>query len=238
MMRVHKRIYEDLKERYGDKIEIGLSHNPLRFRHFHKMHPFWTPIEKIICHYFTELNHSALQRFFQTGDFSLQIPFLANYSFSFGAPPPLDFIGLQYYTDPLIKGSFCTSKWSVSRNPNELTDYEYRLYPQGLASALEELSTLGIPIDITEVGIDTGINPSKESDEPRIIYFDKLLQVVDRALKNKIRVRSLHFWTLYDNIEWHKALSVRFGFISKDLRPRGAYDWLKTIKKTTPLTKV
>lgn len=238
MMRVHKRIYEDLKSRYGSEIEIGLSHNPLRFRHFHKIHPFWTPVEKIICYYFTELNHSALLRFFQTGHFSLQIPFLANYSFSFDTPPPLDFIGLQYYTDPLIKGSFSTSKWSVSRNPNELTDYEYRLYPQGLASALEELSSLGVPIDITEVGIDTGINPSKESDEPRIIYFDKLLQVVDRALKNSIRVRSLHFWTLYDNIEWHKALSVRFGFISKDLRPRGAYEWLKTIKKNTPASKV
>ena len=37
----------------------------------------------------------------------------------------------------------------------------------------------------------------------------------------------MHFWTLYDNIEWHKALKLRFGFISRDLKMRGAYEWLK-----------
>jgi len=233
MMCVHTRIYEILKKIYGDPIQIGLSHNPIRFRYYHKIHPFWTPIEKILCHYFTEINHSALLRFLHTGHFSLKVPFLANYSFAFDKPPPLDFIGLQYYTDPLMKGSFCTAKWSVARNPHELTDYEYRAYPQGLASALDELSTLKVPIEITEVGIDTGINISQETDEARITYYDRLLQVVERALAHGIRVRSVHFWTLYDNIEWHKALKLRFGFISRDLKARGAYEWLKSLLTQT-----
>jgi beta-glucosidase len=227
MMRVHSCLYESLKTLYGNTIEIGLTHNPIRFRHYHKLHPFWTPLEKTLCHYFTEVNHSALLRFLQTGRFSLKVPFLADYSFALDKPPPLDFIGLQYYTDPLMKGSFCTAKWSVARNPHELTDYEYRAYPQGLASAIEELSVLKIPIDITEVGIDTGLNISQETDEARITYYDRLLQVVERALAHGIPIRSLHFWTLYDNIEWHKALRLRFGFISRDLQPRGAYIWLK-----------
>ena len=36
MMRVHTRIYESLKQTYGNTIEIGLSHNPIRFRYYHK----------------------------------------------------------------------------------------------------------------------------------------------------------------------------------------------------------
>jgi beta-glucosidase len=229
MMCAHARVYNALKSRHAD-FEIGLSHDPVRFRYFHKMHPLWSPLERILCHYLTELNHGAFMRYLQTGQFSLKIPFYTNYAFEHDKPP-LDFIGLQYYTDPLIKLSFFGGE-SVTRNPEEkLTSYQYRTYPQGLASALEEISTLGVPIDLTEIGIDTGIT-TDESDRERILYFDKVFQVVQKAVDLGIPVRSLYFWTLIDNLEWHKGWANRFGFYKFDpesgaISPRPVSKWLK-----------
>ncbi len=230
MMHAHTQVYERLKARHPD-FEIGLSHDPIRFRHFHKAHPLWSPIEKILCHYLTEANHNALMRFLQTGKFSLKVPFRANYTFEMSKKPPLDFIGLQYYTDPLIKISLAGGG-SVTRIPGEkLTSYDYRAYPQGLASMLEECRSLGVPIDLTEIGIDTGIS-SDASEKERIRYFDRIFQVIKRGLENGIPIRSLHFWTLIDNLEWHKAWAVRQGFYQLDtktgqLTPRPVSHWIR-----------
>lgn len=230
MMRAHVRVYDSLKARHPD-LEIGIAHDPIRFRNFHKIHPLWTPIEKILCHYLTELNHNAFFRFFQTGKFTLKVPFRANYSFDLSRRPPLDFIGLQYYTDPLIKLSFSGGD-SVARGPEQkMTSYQYRTYPQGLASILEEFQTLGVPIDITEIGIDTGIN-ADASDRERIDYFDRVFQVVKKAKELGVPVRSLHLWTLIDNLEWHKAFENRFGAYKFDpktgqITPRPLSKWLK-----------
>lgn len=232
MMQAHVRIYNALKSRYPD-LEIGISHDPIRFRHYHKYNPFFSPMEKSICHYLTELNHSALMRFFQTGKFSLYVPFFTNYTFEHPTPPPLDFIGLQYYTDPLIRIPY----GSVSRVEGEkLTSYQFRPYPQGLASALDELSSLNIPIDLTEIGIDTGINQETD-DRERIQYFDRIFQVVERAIQEGVNVRSLYFWTLIDNLEWHKQFDVRLGFYSFDpltgaIAPRPVATWLKHMLRT------
>ncbi len=230
MMRAHTQTYEALKARHPD-FEIGLSHDPIRFRHFHKMHPLWAPMEKIICHYLTEMNHSALMRFLETGKFSLNIPFSANHTFALPTKPPLDFIGLQYYTDPLLKLSFGKGE-SVTRELDEkLTSYQYRMYPQGLASILEEMRSLGVPIDLTEIGIDTGINKDLE-DKERICYFEKIFQVIQKAKDNGVPIRSLYFWTLIDNLEWYKSWDVRFGFYqfnqeTAEITPRPVALWLK-----------
>ena len=229
MMTAHARVYHALKERHPD-LEIGLAHNPIRFRHFHKAHPLFSPIERILCHYLTELNHSAFFRFLQTGTFSLKIPFKANCTFT-QEKPPLDFIGLQYYTDPLIKLSL-TKGESVTRVPDEkCSAYGYRPYPQGLASALEEFSALKIPIEITETGIDVGINKD-DGDSERIRHFDRLFQSVQRALNQGIPVRSFYFWTLRDNLEWYKAWDLRFGFFNFNPNTgqstaRPACEWLR-----------
>ncbi len=231
MMRAHVKVYETLKQRHPD-LEVGLSHDPIRFRHFHKWNPIWSPAERIFCHYLTELNHNAFMRFLKTGDFSLKIPFLANHEFSVGKKPPLDFIGLQYYSDPLLDFSRPKEEASVTRIPGEKTaSYQFRMYPQGLASALEEFRDLNVPIDLTEIGMDIGVN-KEENDSERIKYFDRILQVVERALEHNIPVRSLYFWTLIDNLEWYKAWAVRFGFYHFDpatgqITPRGSAEWLK-----------
>jgi beta-glucosidase len=227
MMQAHVQVYEALKSRYPD-LEIGISHDPIRFRHYHKHNPLFSPAERAICYYLTELNHSALMRFFQTGKFSLDTPFCTKYQFEHPKPPPLDFIGLQYYTDPLLRLPY----GSVSRIEGEkIASYQFRPYPQGLASALDEMRTLNVPIDLTEIGIDIGINQD-ETDRERLRYFDRIFQVVRRAKEEGVNVRSLYFWTLIDNLEWHKQFDVCLGFYRFDpttgeITPRPVALWLK-----------
>lgn len=227
LLRAHAEVYALVKTSCPD-MEIGVCHNPIRFRYFHKNHPLWSPVERLLCHYLTEITHTAVMRLFQTGEFSLRIPFRTNYTFSI-PNFPMDFIGLQYYTDPLLQCSFSGVR-SVAREIG-LTTYQYRAYPQGLSSALEECRSLKVPIDLTEIGIDTGINKNT-MDRERILYFDKIFQVVEKALTQGIEVRSLYFWTLIDNLEWHKAWKTRFGFYrfhpdTGRITPRLAALWLR-----------
>jgi beta-glucosidase len=237
MIRAHTQVYHALKKVHFD-FEIGLAQDPIRFRHYHKFNPLWTPAEKLVCHYLTELNHTAFFKLLQTGKFSLKVPFRTNYTFDLQQVPPLDFIGLQYYTDPLLKFSLSGGK-SVTRDKRDkLTSYGYRPYPQGLASALEEFSRLKnpngqpLPIEITELGIDIGINRDA-ADVERIRYFDRLFQVIKKALNQGINIRSAYFWAgTGDNFEWPKAFQVRFGLYSFDPEtgasaPRPAAHWLQ-----------
>lgn len=236
MMKAHCEVYRTLKEQHPD-FQIGISHDPIRFRHFHKVHPLWSPIEKILCHYLTEINHNAFMRFFQTGKFSLKVPFKANHTFELRERPPLDFIGLQYYTDPLLKLSF-TGGGSVTRNPKErLSAYGYRMYPQGLASAIEECRKFGVPIDLTEIGLDTGVN-SDQTENERILYFDRILQVVQEAQRHGANVRTLHLWTARRNLEWHKGWGINSGFYNFDpstgrSTPLPSGEWVKKIVRSS-----
>lgn len=232
MVHAHTQAYKAIKERHPD-LQIGITHDPIRFRHFHKMHPIWTPQEKLICRYLTRITHESFFECLKTGKFSLKMPLLANHAFTLDEKPPLDFIGLQYYCDPLLKLSLSGGA-SVTREPNEkISSYQYRMYPQGLASALHEMSELNIPIELTEIGIDTGVNVT-EDDQERIRYFERILQVVQKALFYNVPIQSLYFWTLIDNLEWYKGWDVRFGFYHFDpktetITPRAVAGWLKKV---------
>lgn len=236
MMKAHTRVYQAIKASHPD-LEVGFSHDPIRFRHFHKYHPIWSPIERLVCRVLTAVNHTMVMDALKTGSVTLKIPFLCNYHVQLTEPIPFDFIGLQYYTDPLVKLSLLGGE-STTRVPGEKTTaYLFRQYPQGLASAIDEMSALGKPIDLTEIGIDTGINKG-DDDHERISYFNKIFQVVQKALDEGKQVRSLQLWTLIDNFDWHQGWTlpnscpIRFGLYRFDYRtgeivPRGIVHWLK-----------
>lgn len=225
MMSAHTKAYEALKKMHSD-FEIGLTHDPIRFRNYHDWNPLWAPSEKVLCHYLTEICHGSFMRFLQTGKFSLQVPFLVNHNFEIPAfanakTRPLDCIGLQYYSDPLLQ-----FPWgSVTDQPGEkVSTYQYRAYPQGLDSAIQEMSTLKVPIHLTEIGIDTGINHDL-SDKERIAYFDKIFQVVQKAIDKGANIKSLFWWTKDRSWEWAEGMKVDFSWF--DPQPRPVAEWLK-----------
>lgn len=240
IMKTHGQVYHALKSRFPD-LEIGISHDPIRFRFYHKINPLFSSIERLVCKYFTDTNHTMVMTCLKTGEIRLKVPFLANYRAHLDEPPPFDFFGLQYYTDPLVYVSLRGGD-SVTRVPGErTTNYRYRMYPQGLASALQECAALGRPVDLTEIGIDNGVNHSTNEAE-RIAYFEKILQVIQKAIHENINIRSLHFWTLIDNFDWHQGWDcpeIRFGFYRFDpttgeISPTPLVDWLMQKSKVAP----
>jgi beta-glucosidase/6-phospho-beta-glucosidase/beta-galactosidase len=227
MMMAHTRAYKRLKKMLPD-VEIGFTHDPIRFRCYHKWHPLWSPLEKCLAYYLTEITHSAYMRLLLTGKFALKVPFLANEVFEISefaekAARPLDFIGVQYYTDPLLR----LPDGSVSRLRERLTGYGYRPYPQGLVSVLEEFSALEIPIDMTEIGIDSKIDQDAELDSERIAYFEKIFQAAQFGLDQGIDLRSIYWWTHARSWEWHEQMEMDFGWYDSAGKPRPCADWLK-----------
>ena len=91
---------------------------------------------------------------------------------------------------------------------------------------LEELSTLGIPIDLTEVGIDTNINKNGD-DAERIAYFEKVFQVAQVAINEGINLRSIYWWTRDVSWEWHEQLNVDFSWFDRRGEKRPVAEWLQ-----------
>ena len=235
ILKAHTKTYHALKAIHPD-LAIGLSHDPIRFRHYNKWLPVLSHVERMVCRYLTKANHEMVMSCLKNGHAHVKVPFCANYEIRLSEKPPLDFIGLQYYTDPLLnflKAIPDEKNASVTRNEDEgVSSYRFRLYAQGLASAILELSKLNIPIHLSEIGIDTGVDKDG-TDLTRMRYFGKIFQVVQKAIDLNMDIRSLYLWTLIDNFDWsHGWEPIRFGFYhynpkTDQINPRPIVNWLK-----------
>lgn len=95
--------------------------------------------------------------------------------------------------------------------PNQkMTNMDYRFYPEGLATALEECRSFNKPIFITETGVDG------RTEADRVEFFQKIFEVVSRAIESGIDVQKLFVWSLEDNYEWAEGWKNHFGLYSFD----------------------
>lgn len=192
----HCRVYEKVKKRHHS-LQIGISHNWLRFQPYSS----YNPIERLTCYYLSEITHNAVIRFFQTGKFSLQIPFIANVQHEeVTAPNDLDFIGVQYYTKPLLKIE-PFSAGSTHYPGGKMTKQGGRYYPEGLEEVLDEAATLKKPIWVTETGCDMD-----QAD-----YFQKVFSIMSKAIAKGVPLACALLWTLRSNLEWDRGSKVQFG---------------------------
>lgn len=224
LMMAHCRVYDRLKPLDPDS-QIGISHNIMRMQPYHA----WNPIEQLACHYTTRMMHQAVMNFFKTGEFSYRMPFMANYTYSEpDIAKKFDFFGVQYYSDPLIGMEFSSNVMASTCYPDEkMTHMEYRFYPQGLDTALEECRSLNKPIFITETGI-----AADAAD--RLEFYQKIFEVISRAIQKGIDVQQVFAWTLDDNFEWREGWSKRFGLysfdhITKEFEMREVGKWFRDL---------
>lgn len=97
-------------------------------------------------------------------------------------------------------------KLTPSCKPGEvMTDMPYPLYPQGLMTAFEGVSKLGVPIYITE----TGVADKGDSLRPQMI--ETYMSQIETAVQAGYDVRGVMYWTLVDNFEWAEGFYMRFG---------------------------
>ncbi|MBC8162197.1 MAG: family 1 glycosylhydrolase [Roseiflexaceae bacterium] len=144
-----------------------------------------------------------------------------------------DFIGLNYYSRSWVAFDIRRPREFFSRSYTpehaEQSDINSHgrsygeIYPEGLYRSIKRLSSLKLPIYITETGL-----PDHDDDQrPRFILNH--LASVHRAIQEGADVRGVFLWSLVDNFEWSEGWDLRFGLYALDqrtgerrLRPSGA----------------
>lgn len=159
---------------------------------------------------------------------------------------PLDWIGINYYFDILVKQSGEPTKASMREYPTVVdtkpspkhdvhTDMGWPITPEGLTDLLVRLDrdypNLP-PVYITENGaaFDDPVVNGRCNDVRRIDYLDLHLRAVLDAIDEGVDVRGYYQWSLMDNFEWALGFDKRFGLIHIDFdtlerTPRDSAAW-------------
>jgi beta-glucosidase len=147
---------------------------------------------------------------------------------------PLDWIGINYYFDILVRGTrphesshprmnaypTVTGTTESDTRPDH-TDMGWPITPQGFTNLLVRLQrdypNLP-PVHITENGCayDDPVVDGRIRDRRRIEYVDLHLRALADAIDQGVDVRSYYQWSLMDNFEWAFGYARRFGLVHVD----------------------
>ena len=202
LMRGHAMAYRSLKGR-SPGCKLGVAKNVTLFDPANR----WSPVDWLVARILEWLWNGSWRRGVTTGRMlGSRIP---------GAKGSLDFVGLNYYTH-FLTGLFlptATEELQFAKREHEVaTEFGYPMYAEGFRRAIEFVSGLGVPIEITENGV------ADAEDTLRPEHIRRHLWVVSEAIKEGHDIRSYHHWSLMDNFEWAEGYSMRFGLHAVDFQ--------------------
>jgi beta-glucosidase len=127
-----------------------------------------------------------------------------------------DFLGINYYTGEYVRFDLRKRKDVFSRRsfPGEaaLSDSgDIANLPDGLGEAIRWGRQFGVPIIITENGLDD----SEDTLRPQ--YLVEHLHEIWRAMNEDGIVEGYFHWSLVDNFEWERGWTQRFGLWGLDV---------------------
>ncbi len=204
LLEAHVEVYKALKAMTnGDNAQIGLVHQYLRFEPYTS----WNPLERVPAWMLNALMTDTIFTFLTTGTFEYSMPCLFDVSYKADVDKFLDFIGINYYTEVLLKGQISLTEPIIAtkRDHQIMTDMPYPLYAEGLYHAIAKLSELGVPMHLTELGI------ADAKDDRRDLFFKQTFYAISQAINDGYDVRSAFIWTLMDNFEWDMGWEPKFG---------------------------
>lgn len=230
----HCNIYKAAKEKWGDRIQVGLTHQWLKFVPFEG-----NPMERAFCYLISKVNHYCVYHFLKTGKFDFEIPAYANVHLQipeeeFEANNRfLDFIGVQFYSYPRIKMGFNGGEdypgyktkninlgWTgltfgaTCPKGGKTLHFGPSFYPESLEDCLTEAAALKKPIAITEIGCDAkvqkwGDREFRTDDETQKEFFVKIMPILHRF---KDQMKAFFVWTLYrGQLEWDRGDETSLG---------------------------
>jgi beta-glucosidase len=121
-----------------------------------------------------------------------------------------DFVGLQYYSSDevafnLLKpGELFSSRQYPHGAPVSPTGF-IADFPRGMAQGLSWARQFGLPIYVTENGVEDA------EDQMRPAYLLRHLREVWKAANAGWQVKGYFHWSQVDNFEWERGWSQRFG---------------------------
>jgi beta-glucosidase len=213
LVRAHAMARSVLKRIGGASTQVGVAHNVMRFVPARG----GSLADRLIASYASSQYNHAFLRALATGRVRLGVlpglRMVANVPEAVGT---LDFIGINYYSRVFVKAT----PFSKSRIPVEpfyedrgglgMTDLGWEIHPRGLTELLVEMSTYGLPMYVTENGLDD------RDDSRRAAFIHDHLGAVLEAIDRGADIRGYLHWSLIDNFEWLESYGPRFGLFSVD----------------------
>jgi beta-glucosidase len=207
--RAHAAAREELLTHAG-KLLVGTSQNMLAF----SADRVWNPMDHALVRLADQAyNHTFLEALC-TGELRMFMPGLFTTRQTLeGARDSLDFVGVNYYTRAHLRfvrrPPFLEFHY---RDPHKrsLTDIGWELYPEGFSQVLLSTRRYGLPVWVTENGIDDRVGNRRS--EFLWQHWTALL----RARSAGIDLRGYLYWSLLDNFEWLEGWGPRFGLYHVD----------------------
>lgn len=208
LLESHVQIYHALKgHKNGSKVKIGIVKNINQFEPWRRYHISDWIFSLLMNHIF----NWATIKFFKTGKLKFRAPFLMWLThINLKSKNSLDFFGLNYYSHNHIKFNLFKRDYSELKyqTSDTMTDMPYTIYGEGIYRAIQLVSSLNVPIIITENGV------ADRDDKIRAEYISKYLYAVHKSIKDGYNVVGYYYWSLMDNFEWAFGYDMRFGLYS------------------------
>ncbi len=227
MVRAHAAAREELLTALG-KVELGISQNMLAFAPDRWWHPLDRALVRLAAPAYNHAFHEALV----SGKLRVNMPGVASTRVDIpSARDSCEFIGVNYYTRAHLRfvprPPFIGFKYRDVKGRG-LTDIGWELWPEGFGQTLREVRRYGLPVWITENGMDD------RAGHRRPEYLHAHLGQVLEARAQGVDVRGYLYWSLLDNFEWLEGWGPRFGLYHVDFdtlerRPTPACDYFRAV---------
>jgi beta-glucosidase len=200
--KAHNLAYDVLHKTLGDSIEVGFTHQYLRFIPKN-------PFIYLASRYLNKITNSMTLQTLKKGVFKLKIPFVCNVSEKLEIKN--DKIGVQVYTRPVIG-----FKGSESLYDEAMTLMPFREDPAAAYEAVKKVSEkANCAVTVTETGISTG----DESQRKR--FMSRVLYSLAKAKEAGISLNGLFMWTFTHQLEWDMGMNPQ-RFSAYALEPDGS----------------
>ncbi|MGA2110760.1 MAG: glycoside hydrolase family 1 protein [Anaerolineales bacterium] len=200
MVRAHARAYRAIHE-LAPGSQVGVAH------HFRGIQPdSASPLDHLVARLQSRLFNEAFPRALWSG----RLPLLLGEQAIPEARGTQDFFGLNYYTTDRVAfdlrrpGEFFGRRFFPPRAELSPGGFIANV-PDGFSAALRWASRFGLPVLVTENGVEDG------EDRLRPKYLCQHLQKLWQALNSNFPIRGYWHWTLVDNFEWERGWTQRFG---------------------------
>ena len=206
LLRAHGAAYRAIHA-LQPQSRVGFAH------HYRGFQPArgWNPLDRTITRLYNTLFNDLFVRAIATGVMRypagrLRLPEIK------GAQ---DYLGINYYTrekvafNLLRKDDFFARRYYPQGAALSEGGFIANI-PEGLFEALQWGKSYGLPLIITE----NGINDQDDNLRPR--YMIEHIHQVWRAVNFNFPIKGYFHWTLVDNFEWERGWAQRFGLWELD----------------------
>jgi beta-glucosidase len=159
---------------------------------------------------------------------------------------PIDFLGLNHYNSDLVSFDLFGGLNKARLTPYSAagwgrTEMNWGIHPMGLKNEVMYIKEkYGNPVlYLTENGCAMPDMPDENGfvqDWDRIRFVQAHLQALHEAIQEGANVRGYFIWSVFDNFEWERGYSKRFGLVRVDYNtlrrtPKQSAYWYRDVIK-------